>query len=113
MAEAELRVSQHGFDLIDEPRLNKGSAFPDDERSAFGLHGLLPPAITTMEIQVARTYAAYGQKDADIEAAAREVIRPDALTWVIVGDLKKIEEPVRALKLGDVKVLYADGKTLR
>jgi predicted Zn-dependent peptidase len=54
-----------------------------------------------------------GQKDADVEAAAREVIRPDTLTWVIVGDLKKIEEPVRALKLGEVKVLDADGKTLR
>jgi malate dehydrogenase (oxaloacetate-decarboxylating) len=67
MAASELRVSQHGFELIDEPRLNKGSAFPDDERSAFGLHGLLPPAVTTIETQVARTYAAYSRKDADIE----------------------------------------------
>ena len=54
-----------------------------------------------------------GQKKADIEAAAREVIKPDALTWVIVGDLKKIEAPVRALKLGDVKVMDADGKVIR
>jgi zinc protease len=53
------------------------------------------------------------QKDADIEAAAKEVIKPDALTWVIVGDLKQIEQPVRALKLGDVKVLDADGKIIR
>lgn len=67
MTAAELRVSQHGFALIDEPRLNKGSAFPDDERTAFGLHGLLPPAITTMDTQVARTYAAYKNKDTDIE----------------------------------------------
>ncbi len=54
-----------------------------------------------------------GQKDADVEAAAREVIQPDALTWVIVGDLGKIEKPVRALKLGEVKVLDADGKVVR
>ena len=54
-----------------------------------------------------------GQKKADIEAAAREVIKPDALTWVIVGDLKKIEAPVRALKLGEVKVVDADGKLIR
>ena len=54
-----------------------------------------------------------GQTKSDIEAAARAVIKPDSLTWVIVGDLKKIEAPVRALKLGDVKVMDADGKVLR
>ena len=54
-----------------------------------------------------------GQKDADIEAAAREVIRPDSYTWVVVGDLSAIEAPVRALGLGEVKVLDADGKVLR
>ncbi|MGH8153880.1 MAG: M16 family metallopeptidase [Rhodanobacteraceae bacterium] len=50
-----------------------------------------------------------GQKDADVEAAAKEVIHPDKLTWVIVGDLAKIGEPVRALNLGDVHVIDADG----
>ena len=54
-----------------------------------------------------------GQKKADIEAAAREVIKPDAMTWVIVGDLKKFEKPIRALKLGEVRVLDADGKLIR
>jgi predicted Zn-dependent peptidase len=49
------------------------------------------------------------QKDADVEAAAREVIHPDRLTWVIVGDLSRIEKPVRALKLGAVHVIDADG----
>jgi len=50
-----------------------------------------------------------GQKDADIEAAAKQVIHPDHLTWVIVGDLSKIEKPIRALNLGDVQVIDADG----
>ena len=50
------------------------------------------------------------QSDASVEAAAREVIHPDRLTWVIVGDLKTIEAPIRALKLGDVRVLDADGQ---
>ncbi|WP_049620756.1 M16 family metallopeptidase [Frateuria defendens] len=44
------------------------------------------------------------------EAAIREIVKPDAMTWVIVGDLKQIEAPVRALKLGTVEVLDADGK---
>jgi predicted Zn-dependent peptidase len=42
-------------------------------------------------------------------AAARN-LDPDALTWVIVGDLSKIEQPVRALNLGEVTVVDADGK---
>jgi zinc protease len=40
-------------------------------------------------------------------------VQPGALTWVIVGDLQKIEKPVRALELGDLKVVDADGKPLR
>ncbi|HEU5007744.1 MAG TPA: pitrilysin family protein, partial [Jatrophihabitantaceae bacterium] len=49
------------------------------------------------------------QTDADVRAAANEIVKPDALTWVIVGDLSKIEQPVRDLKLGDVTVVDADG----
>jgi predicted Zn-dependent peptidase len=53
------------------------------------------------------------QTDAAVQAAANEIVKPDALTWVIVGDLKKIEKPVRDLELGDVKVLNAEGKVVR
>ena len=41
--------------------------------------------------------------------AAAKGIDPGALTWVIVGDLSKIEQPVRALGLGEVTVVDADG----
>ena len=44
--------------------------------------------------------------------AAAATIDPNALTWVVVGDLKQIEAPVRALKLGEVLVLDADGKAV-
>jgi len=46
----------------------------------------------------------------DAESAIKEIVQPKALTWVIVGDLKKIEQPVRALNLGDVQVIDGDGK---
>jgi len=46
---------------------------------------------------------------ADVQAAVA-VIVPEALTWVIVGDLAKIETAVRALGLGEVSVVDADGK---
>jgi predicted Zn-dependent peptidase len=55
----------------------------------------------------ARTEA---QTDADVEAAAKQIIHPDQLTWVIVGDLSKIEAPIRALKLGELQVIDAEGK---
>ncbi|AXK73340.1 insulinase family protein [Lysobacter sp. TY2-98] len=50
------------------------------------------------------------QKDADVQAAATQIIHPDALTWVIVGDLSKIEAGVRSLNFGHVQVVDADGK---
>src|SRR5436190_19631068 len=45
-----------GYDLLRNPRLNKGTAFTEAERRAFGLEGLLPPAVTTMALQVARRH---------------------------------------------------------
>ena len=54
-----------------------------------------------------------GQKDDAVRAAAKEVIRPDSLTWIVVGDLSKIEAPVRALNIGEVKVVDGEGKVLR
>lgn len=44
---------------------------------------------------------------------AMAAVQPGALTWIIVGDLKKIEKPVRSLELGELKVVDADGKVLR
>ncbi|MUG89759.1 NAD-dependent malic enzyme [Bombella sp. ESL0385] len=49
-------ITQHGMALLDTPLLNKGTAFPMDERTAFGLHGLLPPGIHTLEEQLERAY---------------------------------------------------------
>ncbi len=53
------------------------------------------------------------QTDAGVHAAAAQAFRPDALTWVIVGDLARIEAPIRQLGFGTVQVVDADGKVLR
>lgn len=45
--------------------------------------------------------------------AAAAMLDLDALTWVIVGDLEKIEAPVRELGLGKVVIMDADGQLLR
>lgn len=49
-----LQVKLAGIDLINNARLNKGTAFDDRERDQFGLHGLLPPHIGSLELQVTR-----------------------------------------------------------
>ena len=46
---------------------------------------------------------------AEVDAAAK-TLDPNAITWVVVGDLKKTEAPIRALNLGEVVILDADGK---
>jgi zinc protease len=45
-----------------------------------------------------------------IQGAAEQVMHPDKLTWLIVGDRTQIEQQVRELGLGEVRVLDADGK---
>jgi len=40
-----------------------------------------------------------------IQAKAQKYIKPNQWTWLIVGDLSKIEEPIRALNLGELKVI--------
>lgn len=56
-----------GMDLLDTPLLNKGTAFTEEERALFGLLGLLPPHVETLEEQVVRAYEAYQRKDDELE----------------------------------------------
>ena len=44
---------------------------------------------------------------------AAETLDPERMTWVIVGDLSKIEQPIRELGIGEVSVLDSDGKPVR
>ena len=53
------------------------------------------------------------QTDAAVQAAAVEALDPSRLTWIVVGDLDVIERPIRELGFGDVRVLDADGRTVR
>ncbi len=49
-----IRTRLTGYDLLNDPRLNKGTAFTEEERGRFALHGLLPPHIGTLEDQIER-----------------------------------------------------------
>jgi len=49
-------------------------------------------------------------KTDDVNAAAKEVVRPGNLTWIVVGDRAKIEAGVRELNLGEFRLMDLDGK---
>jgi zinc protease len=51
-------------------------------------------------------------KTADVNGAAKEVVHPDNLIWIVVGDRAKIEAGVRELGLGEFRLMDADGKPL-
>src|ERR1700740_1715309 len=56
-----------GADLLDTPTLNKGTAFTEERRTEFGLRGLLPPHVETLDEQAVRAYEAFQKKDSDLE----------------------------------------------
>jgi malate dehydrogenase (oxaloacetate-decarboxylating) len=56
-----------GADLLDTPIWNKGTAFDEGERAAFGLRGLLPPHIESLEQQSIRAYEGFKAKTTDLE----------------------------------------------
>jgi malate dehydrogenase (oxaloacetate-decarboxylating) len=66
-SEALIETSLTGQRLLDNPLLNKGSAFSRDERREFDLLGLLPAHSSTVEEQLARTYENYQRKETDLE----------------------------------------------
>jgi zinc protease len=49
----------------------------------------------------------------EVRAAAEAFLDPAALTWVVIGDLRRIEQPIRELGIGEVVVIDADGRRLR
>jgi malate dehydrogenase (oxaloacetate-decarboxylating)(NADP+) len=69
-----------GYDRLHNARLNKGTAFTETERSAFGLEGLLPPAVLSLELQVARRH----------DEIAR--LENDLLKYLVLSDLQARNE---------------------
>jgi len=46
----------------------------------------------------------------DIQSAATKVIQPAQMTWLIVGDRKKIEKSIRDLNFGEIHFINSEGK---
>ena len=56
-----------GANLLNNPFLNKGTAFTKEERAKFGLTGMLPATVQTLEQQSVQAYGQYLSKPSDLE----------------------------------------------
>jgi malate dehydrogenase (oxaloacetate-decarboxylating)(NADP+) len=67
MMTASTRVHGTGYDVLRDPRLNKGTAFTQEERRKYRLEGLLPPAVTNIELQAARRHTEIANLGDDLQ----------------------------------------------
>ncbi|WP_268802715.1 NAD-dependent malic enzyme [Acidaminococcus provencensis] len=51
-----MAATKMGYDLLNDPFLNKGTAFSLEERRKYGLVGILPPHVETLELQAQQAY---------------------------------------------------------
>ena len=56
-----------GYDILNDPFLNKGTAFTQAERKKLGLVGILPPHVQTIEEQARQVYKRYSDKPTRLE----------------------------------------------
>ena len=56
-----IKVKTRGRALLEDPYLNKGTAFSLEERRAFGIEGRLPQRVETLDEQIARSYEQFSK----------------------------------------------------
>ena len=61
------KMNQSAISILNNPYLNKGTAFTKKERDTLGLNGLIPPYIQTIEEQTKQVYAQFQSKTSDLE----------------------------------------------
>ena len=61
-----MQIHARGLAVLDDPQVNRGTAFTMAERDHLGLHGLLPSGLETITEQVARCYEQFSQQDSDV-----------------------------------------------
>ena len=65
-ADGAVETWVRGLEVLETPILNKGSAFSIDERRDLCLSGLLPPAVTNLDLQAQRSYQQYSHQPDDL-----------------------------------------------
>ena len=82
-------MPKHGFEILDNPLLNHGTAHSREERESQGLRGLLPYQVIPQEVQVARVLNSFHAAPNDLEKYAiltNLQDRNEALFYRVVTD---------------------------
>src|SRR3974377_2599687 len=66
-ASHHVETALSGYELLNDPLLNKGTAFTEAERDAFDLHVLLPPHVAELDYQVQRRLASFRGLGSDLQ----------------------------------------------
>ena len=72
------------LDLMDRPMLNKGTAFTDEERDRFQLHGLLPPTIGDLQGQIGQDEG--GQHVARLQLPGLDLAEQRGIDLIVKGN---------------------------
>ncbi|MBB1088841.1 insulinase family protein [Lysobacter sp. SG-8] len=97
---------------IDRIKANESRSLPGAYETAGAVMGTIGGIVRydrPDDYVVQRNEAIQAMTPAQVAQASR-AIDPSQLVWVVVGDLAQMEAPIRALDLGEVTVLDADGK---
>jgi malate dehydrogenase (oxaloacetate-decarboxylating)(NADP+) len=62
-----MATNKRGLDLIQDPSLNKSTAFSETERQALGIVGLVPDVTETPDVQLSRVMMQLGHKSTDLD----------------------------------------------
>jgi len=66
MVENNLK-NKKGFEILQDPELNKSTAFSSEEQESLGLVGLVPDTIESEDLQLKRVMMQLGKKNSDLE----------------------------------------------
>jgi malate dehydrogenase (oxaloacetate-decarboxylating)(NADP+) len=62
-----MTINKHGMELLQDPSLNKSTAFTEAEKQSLGIVGLVPDVTETMDVQLSRVMMQLGHKTADLD----------------------------------------------
>jgi malate dehydrogenase (oxaloacetate-decarboxylating)(NADP+) len=62
-----MTVNKHGMELLQDPSLNKSTAFSEAEKQSLGIVGLVPDVTETMDVQLSRVMMQLAHKTTDLD----------------------------------------------
>src|SRR3981189_3945105 len=62
-----MTTNKRGMDLLQDPTLNKSTAFSETEKQALGIVGLVPDVTESLDLQLSRVLRQLGHKNTDLE----------------------------------------------